>query len=335
MRVVALKNRRAEHGAVKTLLDAGLLATEIVPYIEIIKDSKANDVEAWNNLLAGRPFFVDYLRCDVKRYRGHEPEKAPLVYRLNNDLSYYRSRLLELSAYPNVIPVVAVREGVDRLDAKQLTALLKELKAKCSGRPVALRIEDYEGYEQALIDGLTPNDYLFYDISEQRFASKVMEHEELNSLGISAHRGILCSPRHRDVNNSNFENAQPTSLIDCSASVNYPRYGYEFYADYAGLRDNLPTRGGGGRGCALAVLYDANINRYRTYVCDDVNLGLGGYEAVVDEILSDEDILDPGRDCVALSTIREMKRTGKYGNWESWIKITLMRTLQQLGKNYS
>lgn len=332
MRVLTLKNRRAEFCAMKTLVQSVLFPNDLMPYIEVIREGGRYDVAEWSELFSGRTLFVDYLRCDVKRYRGHDAEQAKLVYQLNNSLTLYRTKLIGLFDYPNVIPVVAIREGVDKLSPKEVAELIDELRQQRSERPIAMRIEDFEGYEGVLTDVLRDGDYLFFDISEQRMASKVMEHNELNSMGICAHRGVLSSPRLRDINNKNYENGSPTSLIDCDDALSYSKYGYEFYGDYAGLKDNLPTRGGGGHGCALAVLYDADINRFRTYMCSDAGLGLEGYHEVMASIVADQAVLDPDGQCIALSTIRKMIEEGKTGNWESWIKITLLRTVQQLGK---
>lgn len=332
MRVVAMKNRRAERGAIIMLTQAGLLSDDLMPYIEIIREGGNYDVAQWSALFAGRPFFVDYLRCDLKRYRSHNPEQVQLVYQLNNSLSLYGEKLLGLADLDNVIPVVAVRDGIDKLSPQQAEELVNALRQSRNGGPVAVRIEDYEGYERLLADTLTDDDFVFYDIGEQRMASKVMEHIELNELGIAAHCGVLCSTRLRDVNNKNYENGCPTTLIDCDGAVNYANYGYEFYGDYAGLKDDLPTRGGGGQGCALAVLYDATINKFRTYVCDDAGLGVKGYPTVMSAIMGDQAILDPDHTCLALATIEKMIEEGKTGNWESWIRITLLRTIQQLSR---
>ncbi len=333
MRVVAMKNRRAEFGAMNTLMKAGLLSGDLLPYVEIIREGGSYDVARWSELFRDRMLFIDYLRCDVKKYRGHDAEQIKLVYQLNNNLPLYCDKLLGLSVYENVIPVISIREGVDKLTPNEAKDLMDSLRQSRNGSPIAIRIEDFEGYEDVLINSLTAEDYLFYDISEQRLASKVMEHAELNNLGVTAHRGVLCSTRLRDVSNKSYENGSPTSLIDCEGAVTYAKYGYEFYGDYAGLKDNLPTRGGGGQGCALAVLFDANINKFRTYVCDDADLGVEGYPQVMDAVIADQSVLDPDNDCIALETIRSMAADGKTGNWESWIKITLLRTIQQLGKS--
>lgn len=332
MRVIAMKNKRAEFSAMKTLIQSNRLSAELLPFVEIIREDANYDVAKWSELFCGRPLFVDYLRCDVKRYSGHDAEQVRLIYQLNNNLPLYQEKLRGLIEYPNVIPVVAIREGIDKLSSGDAFKIIDELRQSRNGRPVAVRLEDFKGYEGLLENALLEDDYLFYDISEQRFASKIMEHMELNDLRIRAHRGVLCSPRLRDVSNGNYENGCPTSLIDCEGAVKYANYGYEFYGDYAGLKDNLPTRGGGSKACALAVLYDASINKYITYLCNDASKGLSGYSGVISKIIDEQKVLDPDHTCIAMDKIRKMANENRTGNWASWIEITLIRTAQQLGK---
>lgn len=332
VRVIVMKNRRAEFGAMKTLLDSRLLSDELVPYVEVIREGGIYDVASWSNLFKERPLFVDYLRCDVRKYRGHDPEQIQLIYQLNNNIALYERKVLGLARYANVIPVISIREGIDKIEPGKAESLIADLRQARNGNAVAVRIENFAGYEHLLTDCLSDEDYLFYDISEQRIDAKFFEHIELRDLGIQAHCGILCSNRSRDVSNRNYENGCPTVLINCDASSSYSKYGYEFYGDYGGLKDSLPSKGGNGQGCALAVLFDANINQYRTYVCDDLHRGVEGYSDVITEILNDQEILDPDNECIALSMIRSMQKEGKTGNWETWIKITLLRTAQQLNR---
>jgi len=335
MRIIAMKNRQAEYRAMKILVEKDLVSREIIPLVEIIQESNAQDasgseVAKWSNLLAGRRFFVDFFRCDLKLYGQVDLEKIPLVIELTNNIDRYLAKLLDLSKHNNVIPVVALKNGIDKLSPEAVAACIASLRAAGSFDGIAVRVDDIEGYEEVLQDSLGKKDFVLFDISEQPFNSKLMEYEELQMLDLMASTILLCSPRHRKVNNGSYVNGAHATLIDDTGAVLYADYGFDAYGDYGGLKDNLPGRGGGSRGCALALLFDNESGRYISYVCNDVAEGLKGYVTVVDSILDDWEMLNPDRECAALNLVSLKSREGKYGNWSTWITYVLMRTVQQL-----
>lgn len=331
MRIVAVKNRWSEFFAIKKLKEAGRLPKDVIFLLEIIQEEKYS-VSQWSKLLEDRSFFVDYLRCDVKRYRGHNPELVKLVYQLNNDLELYKEKIMSLSQYENVIPVVALKAGVDNLEPEELDIFLHSLRDIFENRPYAIRAELYEDYENIFRNNLWDIDYFIYDISEQPIKSKFIELQEVAQMRLNASKGVLYANRKRSIKNGAYKDAEITKLIDCSGEKDFNvRYGLDFYGDYGGLKDNLPSSGSNGQGCALALLYDKTENGYWAYLCDDPEKGLRGYNSVIAKVLSKKNQLDPAGNCLAMSEIKTLDRDNRTGSWRNWVVLTLMRTLLQLG----
>jgi len=331
MRVVAMKNRQCEYGAMKTLLHDGLISNEIVPLVEIVKEGGSYDIAKWSELFSGRMLFADFFRCDLKEYGKVDMEKIKLVIKLTNNLDRYQEKVQELTHYPNIIPVITIKRNIDKLSAHSVVTLIADLRAARHSGAIAVRIDDIKGYEQVLKAALNDNDFVIFDISEQPYAAKVMEYDELHDLGLKAHTVLLCSPRSRDTRNGSYEDGDYTLLIDNGGSVKYSDYGFDAYGDYGGLKDNLPGAGGNGQGCALALMYNRRLNQYKAYVCGDSSIGTKGFDHVASSILADRKELDPTKTCAAMSLIVEKYTTGgSNGNWATWIKYILMRTVQQL-----
>lgn len=329
MRIIAMKNRQSEYRAMSTLIKKNQLSDDIVPLIEIIVEGGTQDIDNWSKLFNRRQIFADYFRCDMKIYGKVNMEKVKLVIQLNNDLNLYKEKVLSLMKYDNVIPVVTIKQGISKLLPSDVANVIDKLKSIRTATSVAVRIEDISGYEKVLAK-LTEDDYVIYDVNEQPYDSKVMEYADLSALKLRAQTILLCSPRKREVNNGVYEDGKPTVLINMGGEKAYSAYGFSAYGDYGGLKDSLPSKGGGGKGYALSLIYEKGRNSFMSYRHNDSSAGPSGFKYVVPRILADRTKLDPDKTCLALSEIAQNARNDKYGNWASWIRYTLMRTAQQL-----
>lgn len=368
MRVLAIKNRRNELQAMEKLIVRHALPVGLVPLVEIMKldleydkkrdpvtgeyvtkpkpikggkiiNCKVDDPESErdvtlskiSNLFTGRIAFVDFLRCNLSQYKRVKNEDISLVIELTLNLDKYVARLLEIAEHDNLIPVIAIKSGIEKLTPAEVTDLLALFRERCPGRPLAIRIDEVDGYEFVLQQYLGAKDYLIYDINEQPFASRSYEYGELRDLGLRCTTILLCSPREREANNGEFVHKEYAEIIDHDAMLGYRSEGFDVYADYGGLREKLPTGGRSRTGRALALLYDNRCSMFKSYVCQDQSLGQNGYSKIVSDILTDEADMNSDGTCMVYEAIHEKMNRGVRMTYQDWIQYTLIRYVQQLG----
>lgn len=340
MYMLAMKNRTSELKALSLLCGSGAIDEGFVPLVEVIRLDKSdgdwngtplscgNTLERLNALLPGHRTFVDFYRCDLSRFKRLDGAKCALVFRWNNDLELYVNCLCQAAAFANIVPVIAVKEGISKFTPEHLEKLVLEVRSRQPEPCIAVRIEDCDGYGEVLKKVLGPNDYLIYDINETPLPSKIEEIDELKSFGIAAKKVLLCSPRRRTVKNSTYIDG---AFIDNSHIQIYLDYGFDGVGDYAGLKDDLPGAGGGAKGCALALLYEGASNSFRSFVNPDSSLGTKGFRSVVGDILGVRAELESYvGECLALEMISNQAADGHFGNWQTWITYTMVRYVQQL-----
>lgn len=364
MYILTIKNRPYEFKAISILIESGLMTNDMFALVEVIQediecDKKVDPItgqlikvnkptrqgkDRWcsvddhstdrdvalrniSDRFGNRMVLVDFFRCDIRKYKNAGPQQCKLVIELSRKLDEYKNRVKQISQYSNLVPVITVKRGIDNFDPGELKEFALEMQSLCCGRPIAIRIDDIGGYEQVLKDVLRAHDILIYDINEQPLASKVEEVDELQKLQLLSSKVLLCSPRKRDLANGTYEEG---CHIDNSHIATYVDYGFQGVADYGGLKDSLPAKGGGGNGCALALLYDGGRNRFDAYVHGDSALGPRGYRFVVERVLADRSKLDPFGECLTLDIVERQAALGKYGSFSNWVTYTLVRYVQQL-----
>ena len=369
MYVIAMKNRPYEISAMKQLQKHGYLRSDMMPLVEIIKEThkcddlvdpetgapikrkqRCNDgvvrsyritdqsterdvtLQGIADLFPERDVLVDYFRCDLGKYH-YDAGKIELVLRLNRDLNLYCGKVLGIAAYPHLIPVIAVKQGMDDvLSADQVAALVSDLRQRNPDQRIALRFDDMDGYEDVAKRVLRDGDYLIYDFNEQPIRSKPVECRRLKNLNLPAQTVALCSPRRRELTGKDFKDCKDgevTNLIDNAHLDVYKNYGFDGVGDYGGLRDNLPDRGAN-KGRALAIMYDGKVNGFKIYVKDDYDLGPNGFWDVVERMLADTELAQDDT-CLALAAITDKYRRHEKGyTFAEWIKYTLVRYIQQL-----
>lgn len=369
MYVIAMKNRSCEIAAMKQLQEHGYLRPDMMPLVEIIKEThkcddlvdpetgapikrkqRCNDgvvrsyritdqsterdvtLQIVSDLFSARDVLVDYFRCDLGKYH-YDAGKIELVLRLNRDLNLYCGKVLGIAAYPHLIPVIAVKQSMDDvLSPEQVVSLANDLRRDNPSQRIALRFDDIDGYENVAKQVLHEEDCLIYDFNEQPIRSKPVECRRLKNLNLPAQTVALCSPRRRELTGKDFKDCKDgevTNLIDNAHLDVYRNYGFDGVGDYGGLRDNLPDRGAN-KGRALAIMYDGKVNGFKIYVKDDYDLGPNGFWDVVEHMLADTELAQDDT-CLALAAITDKYRRHEKGYaFAEWIKYTFVRYIQQL-----
>jgi hypothetical protein len=371
--VLVLKNRQNELKAMSKILDKNLYPNDLIPLIEIISEAKKYDkkidpvtgkfvtnprrtstgklrhykiddpdterdvtLRNLSELFTNHPVFIEYFRGNLSLYDGYDAEKNHLVLELNNNLEEYKNKTFEIVKHGNLIPVIAIKNGIDKFVPEELSSFIEEIKTRKHGRPIAVRINEIDGYEEIIEESLTSQDYLLFDISQQPVDSKETEYDELMGLAIRAQVILLCSPRKREIDIKDYEHNTYTLQIDNRGIDLFEKYGFTGYGDYGGLKDSLPTRSFGNRnhpGRALALLFNSQKRAFKSYVCDDSTLGLTGYQQLYEPIFQDREELDPDENCIVYKELEDKIERNVNCTYQDWIQYTLMRYIQQIRQN--
>lgn len=280
--------------------------------------------------LNGKKGFIDFFRFSENEYDNKDFKGIELSFTLSRDFKYYKKRLLQIGRFQNLYPVISIKTGFN-ISQHDLLNLVKDLKK--DNTSIAIRITDtyLEDYTEFIEQYLTENDYIMLDIRNQHVDSKFIELEELQDLDTNAKKVLLNSPRLRNYKNGDYENLKFTKKIENKAAIKYIEYKLDGFGDFGGLKDDLPSEGGGnGTGAALGLIYLKEKNAFFSIVNYDTKMGMRGFEYVRSEVLNRLDYLDVDNDCVAIKRVKGM--TGKFGNWATWSNFTLTRYIHQQAK---
>lgn len=330
MYIPILKARQTEMRIIKDLNYC--FSEKIVPLIEIINQKE--DLQKIIDNIAGKSLFVDCLRISIDKYGNKfNPSSVIFSMEISRNEDKYIETLKELLIYDNVIPVISIKDKFE-IDESTLEKLYNELSL--NNRSVALRITPsyIEKYKNTLQNIIQSKDYLLFDIEETNLLSREIELDELSDLNISAKKILINSPRESRLTNGEFEESGFTLLIDNSVAREYLNKGFYGFGDYCGYKDTLPRKNGSkGEGAAIALIYNYNDNAFLSFVEKNTKLGVAGYHKVVNEILSQKDVINNFDDCIAMKKVEEFSYRDKKGNWSTWIGITIMRYIYQMYLN--
>lgn len=283
-----------------------------------------------NQLVGGKSVFIDYFRFSLDKYgKNIDFAKAELSYNLNNDYNLYKQKLLSVTEYENMIPVISVKKDFD-IPKTELCDLLHKLQRRT--KRVGLRITEewLDTYEIILQNELREEDYLLFDIEEQNPEYKFIELDYIAELDLKCSVILVNSPQKMSAKNGDYPECGVADLIDNCAKEVAAGYEFEGYGDYCGLKDKMPLKdGGNGKGAALALLYDFRDNVFYSFCNHDTGLGLRGYRTVVKDVLAAEWKLNPDGDCPGYEKVHKLPNGG---GWSNWHYINAVRYIQQVFK---
>ncbi|UUV27093.1 beta family protein [Lysinibacillus sp. FN11] len=254
MYVPIMKNRDEEVRVIQTM--NGYFNDSIIPMIEIYRDfylTRYKTDEAGNyvyekkpnsnrkykiklpptdddiitlkrieEFLNGKKAFIDFFKFYANEYDDSRSfSNVELSIHLSRDFSYYKTRMLEIGDYKNLIPVISIKEGFN-ISEFDLIQLIKQLRD--SNSSIAIRVTDgvFEEFEEVFEEYLTENDYLMLDIRNQNIDSKFIELEDFRDFETTAKKILLNSPRSRQLKNGDYEHLEFTkkSIIRLLSYIN-------------------------------------------------------------------------------------------------------------------
>lgn len=340
MYIPMYKNRSVENRFLKNY-EHYFDYSSIIPYIEIINTDIINEMDSceedlvqyYDQILQGR-YFIDFFTFDPEIYPQSNMKKLQYSLSLRTDnKNDYLNRLMSTINSVKAIPVISIksiRENILKENIiKELIYDLQENK-----KVIALRIEAnlYNEYSIVINSLLRENDYLFFDISEESTDPYFFEILELRNQ--SYNKILTNSPRKRNLNNTSYLESGYTDLINNFAREIYKEEGFNGIADYSGLKDDLPKRGGGGKGAALAMLFSIKNNKFYTIVNKNTSDGVRGYKNVL-SVLNDPKVISELElnNCLAYKYIGDNMNQEKSGNYATWNYITLIRMISEIKKS--
>ena len=124
-------------------------------------------LEYINETMDGKQMFIDYFRFSLNKYgKNISIKKAELAFNLNNDLELYKTKLLGVTRYDNMIPVISLKPDCEFSHA-ELVEFVKKLQENTF--QIALRVtEEYIEQAKDIIRRLRKTDFLLFDIEEQK-----------------------------------------------------------------------------------------------------------------------------------------------------------------------
>ncbi|ECB9799049.1 hypothetical protein FL870_10495 [Listeria monocytogenes] len=368
MYIPIVKTRNKEFLAVKKMSDK--FGKDFIPYFEIIKDryekkyllnevgeivtevkktrtgkKKNYKVELEpteedictlghiNNIVNEEKAFIDFFRFSIptKEYKKFALDKVMLSFQMSRDFNYYKKRIFEISTYPNFIPVLSIKKGLE-IGKVDFVNLLTLMKSKFTSIAIRITSECLDEYKEEIIKNLREDDYFIFDIRNNSMTSKIMELQEIKEYKLSCNMILFNSPRSTELVNGDYEESSIEFKIDNSVCTKYKNYEFDGFGDFGGLKDELPAgEGSGGMGTALSLLYNYKDNHFYSFKNDNSKDGMKGYKKVVEDIFANIHLLGDIKGCPGINKIEEIKNRcdGKYGNWSTWNEITLLRYMSQ------
>ncbi|MCA5013732.1 MULTISPECIES: hypothetical protein [unclassified Enterococcus] len=276
-----------------------------------------------NENIKEKKAFIDFFRFFENEYGNRKFKNIETSFRMSRDFNYYRTRLLQTTSFKNFIPTISIKKGLE-IGIYDLTLLVNDLKKSSSSIALRVTADQLDFYSEFIESNLSSMDYVMLDIREDNLNSKEIEVEEFESLDFSGIKILLNSPRKKSTQNKEFENLDFTSKIDNSVSQRYIEFNLDGFGDFGGLKDDLPTHGGGGKGAALALLYFKEKNQFYSVVNKDTSLGVRGYAYVKQEIVKRSHLIDPNKTCLGMKKVETLNN----GTFASWNNVNLTRYIQ-------
>ena len=337
--VPIIKNRASEFNALDTLMANKKLDTRITPFVKVLLHQDTADkrryyqtLEGINAKFEGHKAFIDYYRCDLGEYKRVDFAKIGNLRAFSENPDLYLDRMATIAKYPNLIPVVTIARNVVNPLPAEIRKTIDIIRNASPDAQVGLCFEGtVRDYEDLIVNNLTKTDFVFFDTGEQPPIAKTLEIRRLMNLEPKAHPILLNSPRGRGIKNREYPPHGLTSIIDNSTRDQFAKLGFGGFGDYAGLRNDLPLNiKTGGKGNALALLYDFGENKFWSYMNEQSDDGPSGFRNLVPRIIDDMRVLNPNEDCLTCNAIKKRADKGNFGTYSTWITYTVMRYIQQM-----
>ncbi|MGI6782512.1 MAG: hypothetical protein ACOX56_06860 [Acholeplasmataceae bacterium] len=311
----------------------------ITPIIEVIsvKTDIPSIIKEYDNYLDDK-YFLDFFTFEHGEFLHFTIKHVKFALAIQNEDTYnYLDLLLETTASTKAIPVLSIKKARSFiLNHAKLEHYITVLQSKKESIAIRLEGKYFDEYFPLIRKKLRKTDFFMFDIGNNNIDSFILQLYDFKEADVEFTSILLNSPRSEKFNNGDYENEEYTSLINNLVATVYKDYSFSGFGDYLGLKNELPSDGGRGLGCALILMYDYNKNKFFSIVNASVEDGLLGYRKILPKLLSYKYMLDPENNCLAYKYIDKHigPKYGKYGNWATWKYILMLRTLSEMKKVY-
>lgn len=357
MYVPIFKHRTAETNIIRDYFGKTNLSSDLIPLVEVAEEKYSSVPEMHNGIAKketyinengrkchrqkritldvipqklsrnakNKKIMIDYLRLSPRQYDGIKTELMSFCTKLDLDYDFYKTKVLNLLNYPNIIPVISMKPGT-RHSSAHILDLINELghNIKCLRVHVDVLEETFN-----ILNELDHSDFLIIDF---KHSDDFISYDFNIIRNICKAKIILSYANRKGYQNPDYPNLEYTNLISNQHIIISGNNKLDGYSDYAGLKDDYgASKGGNGTGSALALFFDAKKLQYYCYKNNDTSLGMKGYKYIAETIFNSSFYLSHS-DCDSFNEVRKILSEGKYGNWSSWIKVTIISTLYQTSK---
>ena len=338
MYIPVLKNRQFENKFIREQQE--YFDERITPLIEVLNlkigrtPMKVEDMLSTYDSYFSSDYLVDFFTFVDGEYTKFDPSQVPFYFEHRNDtIKEYQQLLTTVCQSKFGVPVISIKKGRDfLLNSLSIKALIENLQFQTP--KIAVRIQSglLQNFFKDIDIILREEDILIYDINEDSIQSKFFDRKLLATKSKQYKSIVLHSPRSSKINNGSYLDGIYTGLIDNSIKTEYKNLGFDGFADYAGLKNVLPTTGSNGKGAALGLFYDSSKNQFFSIMNSDTDQGTSGHIYVLTQAFEEhKQKLNPNDDCPAFEYMdQNLYSRGKPGQWGQWKYITLLRYVSQV-----
>lgn len=344
MYIPVLKNRLYEN---KFLRENQYLfdSENILPLIEIIDlkigrtECSLEDLISYYDENLKSSYFIDFFATTYGEYSNADYNKVQFSLEIRDESTYKYQNLLDITNISEYcIPVISIKEARNFiLDKNEITRFVKNTQAHKESIALRISADLYDQYADLINELLRIEDYLIYDINEESIESRFFDLYKMKNYESKYKKILLHSPRPSNLNNGSYIDGNFTGLIDNSLRNDFSDHDFDGFADYAGLKNVLPSSGGNGQGAALGLFYVEEKNKFFSIKNSDSSVGAKGHEYVINQAFGKYmSYLNVNGDCPAFEYIDQVLRSrNKSGSFGQWKYITILRYISQIKTVYN
>ncbi|MTI47970.1 MAG: hypothetical protein FH761_09020 [Firmicutes bacterium] len=262
-----IKNRTIEMKVLKDLYDMPL-SEKTVPLVEIVQEktrsnSKTNFIddltEIFSPLERKRNFLVDIIKTNIPK-NTLTPIRDFLT-KVNRKKDYSLELLKKFNHLQNVIPVISYNPQI--FVDNNIIEEERELREYYDRLAFRINSNTFDDAFELVKNIIQKNDILIYDIGNASHMNPILRANYLTIASLKTQKEftsiLLNSNKSNEITNVSLSDGKPILEIDNSIRDLYKSYHkFDGFADYAGMKDEMPTKGGGISPAGIYYSFNSN-----------------------------------------------------------------------------
>ncbi len=339
MYIPILKNRMYE---VKLLKEFSHLFNDATtPLLELIhlKPKKGVEDPFKHRLLEyqsiiEKEFFVEFYQYNDKKHKNADHSKINIsydIYQNDNEENYIINLYRKLKEINLAIPVVTVSNiNLHRDYARIIKFVKKHFKTVV----LRFKLNALNDTIKECLNMLRENDTVFVDIDEESVLSTKRKIKKINLSDYKFKKILTYSARKKSQTYSELSTGQ-TKIIDEEPILCYKKLGFDGIANYLGIKDDLPAKGGNTSGeNPTAILFDYKANAYKIEQSEDLK-GAEGFKSIMKTLMKKDGWTNDNNDCDCYKEMLIREKNDKYKTFGTFKFFTIIRYLSQMKRYHN